>query len=439
MPVESQRRSGVKTVASGSRITTGGTALGSANPPFFPAASSVTPTRCAHSAPESVVGTATCAGYPSCRATAFVPSTTLPPPTLTSRSAPADSASPAASSTALPGVCSPMPACVPACLSPSSASTLRTRSVFSLRVRPVTTKARPWGRASSWSFRRLPGPKWTLAVRRNVCVPPIMPAVYRDSRQLSAVSDEVKAGGRRNPRVRIASDPATREERGLLGDAAPEVPRRGELLLGRLLGAAGAVGVAAGLEEHGVGVARGHEDGAPVREHVVQGEERGLLPAVRVRGAREAADDLVRELALEPEPARRVDELLELRRDVPETRRGPEDVGVGPLEVLKLCLRHVFRHERVVGPALVALDGLLRRQLAHLAETDLGPGLLSALLDGPRQLVDVARRAVVDHRYFGRHACSFGCKWTRVHFKNRGYRGRLELSRERGGAGGATT
>src|ERR671917_561893 len=369
MPVESQRRSGVNTVAPGSRITTVGTVFGSANPAFFPAASSVTPTRCAHSAPESVVGTATCAGYPSCRATAFVPSMTLPPPTLTSRSAPADSASPAASSTALPGVCSPMPTCVPA----------------------------------------------------------IMPAVYTETSRPSG------------PGPSSSLDAAAGEKRRLLGDTAAEVPRGGELLLGGLLGAARAVGVAAGLEEHGVRVARGNEDGPPVREHVVQGEERGLLTAVRVLGAGEAADDLVRELALEPQPARRVDELLELRRDVAEPRRRPEDVGVGPLEVRKLGLRHVLGHQSVVGPALVALDGLLRRQLTHLAEPDLGAGLLRALLDGPRQPVHVARRAVVDHRYLGRHLCSFGYKWTRVHFKNGGYRGRLAVSRERGGSDGAIT
>src|SRR4028119_2277666 len=255
-----------------------------------------------------------------------------------------------------------------------------------------------------------------------------MPAVYNDAGPARSAPDPF-----------FLLDPAAGEQRGLLGDAPAEVPRRGELLLGGLLGAAGAVGVAAGLEEHGVGVARRHEDGTPVREDVVQGEERGLLPAVRVRSAREPADDLVGELALEPEPARRVDELLELRRDVPETRRRPEDVGVGPLEVLQLGLRHVLGHEGVVGPTLVAPDSLLGRQLAHLAEPDLGPGLLGTLLDGLRQLVDVASRAVVDHRYFARHICSFGCKWTRVHFKNRGYRGRLVLSRERGGSGGAFT
>src|SRR4028119_364556 len=255
-----------------------------------------------------------------------------------------------------------------------------------------------------------------------------MPAVYNDAGPARSAPDPF-----------FLLDPAAGEERGLLGDATAEAPRRGELLLGGLLGAAGAVGVAAGLKEHGVGVARGHEDGPPVREDVVQGEERGLLPAVRVRGAGEAAYDLVRELALEPEPARRVDELLELRRDVAEARRRPEDVGVGPLEVLELGLGHVLGHQRVVGPALVALDGLLRRKLAHLAKPNLCPGLFRALLDGLRQLVHVARRAVVDHRYFGRHDCSFGCKWTCVHFKNRGYRGRLAVSREWGGSDGAST
>src|ERR687894_2534238 len=262
MPVESQRRSGVNTVAPGSRITTVGTVFGSANPAFFPAASSVTPTRCAHSAPESVVGTATCAGYPSCRATAFVPSTTLPPPTLTSRSAPADSASPAASSTALPGVCSPMPTCVPACFSPSNASTRRTRSVFSYRVRPVTTKARPWGRASSSSLPRLPAPKWTLSVARNVCVPPIMPAVYTETSRPSG------------PGPSSFLDAAAGEERRLLGDTAAEVPRGGELLLAGAttvlrVGAARAVGVAAGLEEHGVRVPGRDDDRAPVHKDVV--------------------------------------------------------------------------------------------------------------------------------------------------------------------------
>src|SRR5919202_4951833 len=94
---------------------------------------------------------------------------TLPPPTLTRRSAPL--AALAASSTALPGVCWPTVAYVPACVSPSSASTRRTRSVFSLRERPVTTTARPMDRASSSSFSRLPTPKCTRLVGRNVWVP----------------------------------------------------------------------------------------------------------------------------------------------------------------------------------------------------------------------------------------------------------------------------
>src|SRR5215203_658545 len=178
MPVESQSFSGVKTVASGSSTTTLGTVFGSAKPLFLPDLSSVTPALLAHSAPERVVGIATCWGYPSSRATALVPSMTLPPPTLTRRSAAALSASAAAFSTEPPGVCWPMPAKVPACLPPSNASTRRMRSVFSFRLRPVMTKARSHDRVSTSSFSRAPTPKWTRVVARKVWVPLFTPPVY---------------------------------------------------------------------------------------------------------------------------------------------------------------------------------------------------------------------------------------------------------------------
>lgn len=102
-------------------------------------------------------------------------------------------------------------------------------------------------------------------------------------------------------------------------------------------------------------------------------------PPWRVLGAGEPADHLVRELALEPQTTRRIEELLELRRDVPETGRRPEDICVGPFEILQRSLRHILGLERVVVPTLIALYSLLRRQLMYLMKPYLRPGRIPGM------------------------------------------------------------
>src|SRR5919199_7014106 len=127
---------------------------------------------------------------------------TLPPPTLTRRSAPL--AALAASPTALPGVCWPTAAKVPAYFSPSSASTRRTRSVLSSRERPVTTKARALDSASSSSFSRLPAPKCTRLVGRKVWVPLLTGSWYCLARPAASVEELARGSEgevRRSPRV----------------------------------------------------------------------------------------------------------------------------------------------------------------------------------------------------------------------------------------------
>jgi hypothetical protein len=91
-----------------------------------------------------------------------------------------------------------------------------------------------------------------------------------------------------------------------------------------------------------------------------------------------------------------VEELLELggRHAVP--RGGAHDDGVGPLEVGERGLGHVLRLQAVRGPALVAGDGLLGGELAHLEHAHLAAAGLGAVLDGAGQGVGGAGGTVID-------------------------------------------
>ena len=98
-------------------------------------------------------------------------------------------------------------------------------------------------------------------------------------------------------------------------------------------GQADAVRVSVG-ELHRVRVARRNDDAAEVHERDVQREQGGLLAAVHRLRRRERRVDLVRQLALRPEPTQRVDEGAELRCDRTESRRRPEDHRVRPHDVI---------------------------------------------------------------------------------------------------------
>jgi hypothetical protein len=92
-------------------------------------------------------------------------------------------------------------------------------------------------------------------------------------------------------------------------------------------------------------------------------------------GGDEAAVDLVGELALGPEPAEGVDELLELRGDVAEASGGAEEDGVGPLDVLGGSLGDVRGGGVMGGPGGVGVDGRLGGELGDLEQADFGAGL----------------------------------------------------------------
>ena len=191
------------------------------------------------------------------------------------------------------------------------------------------------------------------------------------------------------------------EPRRHVRDPFALVARGVELGVGRVIGAAGPVGVPAGREDALVGVARRHDDAAPVVGGGVEGQEGQLLPAVGVLAAGEAREHLVGELALGPEAARLVHELLELGRDVAEAGRRAEDEGVGPLEVVERGDRVVLHLLPVRGPPLVLGDGLLRGQLLDVAQARLGPRAAGALLDRAGEPVHVPGGAVVDDRDLG--------------------------------------
>ena len=82
-------------------------------------------------------------------------------------------------------------------------------------------------------------------------------------------------------------------------------------------------------------VAERDDDHAPVVEGVVERQDRRLLTAVLGLRRGEGRRQLVGELALLPQVAGLVDELLELRRHVAEARGRAESDAVGPLEVVQ--------------------------------------------------------------------------------------------------------
>jgi hypothetical protein len=113
-------------------------------------------------------------------------------------------------------------------------------------------------------------------------------------------------------------------------------------------------------------------------------------------GGDEPAVDLVGELALRPQAAEGVDELLELGGDVTEAGRCAEDNGVGPLDVLGGGLGDPGGGRVVGGPGRVGVDGGLRGELSDLEKTDLGAGLDARVVELLGDLRDRAGGRVVD-------------------------------------------
>ena len=163
-----------------------------------------------------------------------------------------------------------------------------------------------------------------------------------------------------------ASRSATRATRSPRYRAASSSASRASALL--------ACRVAAGREHALVGVARGHDDRPPVEHGGVQRHQRVSWPPCGPLGHGEARCDLVRELALLPQPAGLVQELLELGGDAAEAGRAAEDERVGPLEVTEAPGRLAADLLLVGGPLLVARDRLLGRELLDVPAADLGAG-----------------------------------------------------------------
>lgn len=156
----------------------------------------------------------------------------------------------------------------------------------------------------------------------------------------------------------------------------------------------GAVGVAVD-ELGGVSEPGRDDDAAEVVDGFVERQKCGLLTAVSGGRGDEGAVDLARQLALDPEAAGGIDELLELGGYVADACGGGADDGVRPLDVGGVRQGDV-RGGRVVGGLdRVGLDRRLRGELGGLDQPDLGPCRLRRLDHHHRDLADGAGGGVL--------------------------------------------
>ena len=207
-PVESHKASGVATVIAGSKITLAEPIKRPVKPCLIPVLVFVPPAKSLNSAPESVVGIviwrhggslttgtrtlpsglmAICQS-PSCSivwtfsakqtSAIFTVSMTVPPPMLTIKSAFAERKAWASAMTVLKGVCSTQASKVPTICFLIPAVAVRTKSVFSWRVRPETTNTRCAPRCSTSCCNAVAAavPKCTRSMGKNENRPAVMHA-----------------------------------------------------------------------------------------------------------------------------------------------------------------------------------------------------------------------------------------------------------------------
>jgi hypothetical protein len=160
-----------------------------------------------------------------------------------------------------------------------------------------------------------------------------------------------------------------------------------------------AIGVA-GLEDLLMRIARRHDDRAPMHEAGVKTQRRRLLPAMRGRGRGHRADRLVRQLALLPERAQRVDEGAQLRGRRAIARGGREQIGIGPDHVVMADGRNIRGLLGMRGPGVLAGHDLFRRGLGDFQKPHLGAGCLRGLGGDLGHLMVGAVGRVIDDRKF---------------------------------------
>ena len=135
------------------------------------------------------------------------------------------------------------------------------------------------------------------------------------------------------------------------------------------------------------------------RQH--HAEQRALLAAVRRRSRGEHAGRLVDEGSRDPELARGIEEILEGRRHVAETRRAAEQQAVGFGEVGDLRVRRTIRRNRRVDGLAGCGDGRDRAQAGRRA------GAFHAASCSTRERRGTAPAGVIqDQHGWGAHAMS---------------------------------
>src|SRR3954466_8235659 len=100
------------------------------------------------------------------------------------------------------------------------------------------------------------------------------------------------------------------------------------------------------------GVSERQDDGAPVVEGVVQGEDRRLLPSVLRLRRREGRSDLVDQFSPFPELPGEVEKQLQLSCDVAETSRGSKGDPVRPHDVLQARIGDISDLGAMAAPVL---------------------------------------------------------------------------------------
>src|SRR3954463_2687207 len=104
------------------------------------------------------------------------------------------------------------------------------------------------------------------------------------------------------------------------------------------------------------GVSERQDDGAPVVEGVVQGEDRRLLSSMlRLRG-REGRSDLVDQFSPFPELAGEVEKQLQLSCDVAKTSGGSKGDAVRPLDVGQARIGEILDLGAMTAPVLIHGD-----------------------------------------------------------------------------------